>query len=117
MFTLNTMLSFTMEEPNALERIRTDGPVFRPLNNDDSLVLRSHNLASVQTSFLETFDQTLHQIHSLVKNRYEGRAAEPFPRHLAGFDFVPPWLAATLRRDDPHGQQTLESVCPSLDSE
>ncbi len=55
----------------ALEETRTDDPVFRPRNNDDSSVLRSNNLASVQTSFLQTIHQTLHQIHSFVKKRYD----------------------------------------------
>jgi len=55
----------------ALERIRTGDPVFRPYENSDSSVLRSHNLASVETSFVQTIYQTLQQIHSFVKNRYD----------------------------------------------
>lgn len=46
-------------------------PLFWPHDNNYLSVLRSGNPASVQTSFVQTINQTLHEIHSFMKNRHD----------------------------------------------
>ncbi|CUX52145.1 hypothetical protein AGR4B_pAt10132 [Agrobacterium tumefaciens str. CFBP 5621] len=46
-------------------------PFFWPRDNNYLSVLRSGNPASVQTSFVQTINQTLHETHSFMKNRHD----------------------------------------------
>ncbi|AHG48773.1 hypothetical protein RLEG12_07515 (plasmid) [Rhizobium leguminosarum bv. trifolii CB782] len=45
-------------------------PPFEPLDNNDLLALSSGNLA-LQKSFVQTISQTLHEIHSFMKNGHD----------------------------------------------